>query len=275
MFPLLQLGPYAVQVPGLILIVSLWLSLNVAEKEAKRQQFRPELIYSLVFYAVVTGIVGARLWYVGRYLDTYLDSPLEIVALNTNTLAPVAGIGIALLTMILYAQWKRLPLRSTLDILAPGLAFFAVGLSLANLASGDAFGAVTRLPWAIYLWDENRHPSQAYEILLSVAIFILLWRYRKLSPFPGFIFLAWLSLAASARIFLEAFRGDSVIVAGGIRQAQLAGLVVLLLALWLMRQWWPEAEPSLANESSSYADYEMQEHTSVYDHEPDAFYTKH
>ena len=80
MFPLLQLGPYALQVPGVILVVSLWLSLNVAEKEAKRQNFRADFIYSLVFLALVVGIVGARLWYVSRYLSAYLTDPLEVAA---------------------------------------------------------------------------------------------------------------------------------------------------------------------------------------------------
>jgi phosphatidylglycerol:prolipoprotein diacylglycerol transferase len=251
MYPLLQLGPYALQVPGLILIVSLWLSLNVAEKEAKRQKYPSDVIYSLVFYPLIASIIGARLWYVGRYLDTYLDDPIGIIALNTNTFVPAAGAVIGLLVAVLYGRRKRLPLRPTLDILAPGLAIFAIGMGLANLASGDAFGAPTKLPWAIYLWDENRHPTQVYEMLLAAAIFILLWRYRVLSPFPGFIFLAWLSLAAMSRLFLEAFRGDSVIVAGGIRQAQLAAMAVLLAALWLMRQWSPQVKPSSANELSN------------------------
>ncbi len=258
MFPLLQLGPYALQVPGLILIVSLWLSLNVAEKEAKRQQFSPEVIYSLVFYGVIAGIVGARLWYVGRYLNTYINDPLGIVALNTNTLVPTAGIGLGLLVAILYGIRKRLSLRTTLDILAPGLAFFAIGLSLANLSSGVAFGAPTKLPWAIYIWDEYRHPTQLYEMFLAVVVFILLWRYRKHSPFPGFIFLAWLALVALARLFLEAFRGDSVIVAGGIRQAQLAAMVALLLALWLMRQWRLEVNTSSAEKSALSATHEVE-----------------
>ena len=269
MFPLLQLGPYALQVPGLILIVSLWLSLNVAEKEAKRQKYRPELIYSLVFYALVAGIVGARLWYVSRYLDTYLDDPLGIIALNTNTLVPAAGVGIGLLVAVLYGRWKRLPLRPTLDILAPGLAFFAIGLGLANLSSGNAFGALTKLPWAIYLWDAKRHPTQGYEMLLASAIFILLWRYRKLSPFPGFIFLAWLSLAAVARLFLEAFRGDSVIVAGGIRQTQLAAMIVLLAAIWLMRQWIPETKLSSVKEPLNSTNNDMQQPDTISDREPD------
>jgi phosphatidylglycerol:prolipoprotein diacylglycerol transferase len=270
MFPLLQLGPYAVQVPGLILISSLWLSLNVAEKEAKRQKYPPEVIYSLVFYALIAGGVGARLWYVGRYPDSYLDDLLGIIALNTNTLVPVAGIGIGLLAAVLYGIRKQLPLRTTLDILAPGLAFFAIGVGLANLSSGDAFGTATKLPWAIYLWDENRHPTQIYEMILAIAIFISLWRYRKLSPFPGYIFLAWLSLTALARLFLEAFRGDSVIVAGGIRQAQLAAMIVLLVAFWLMRQWSPKTEPSLDKEPVNSATYKRQQPATVSDRKSDA-----
>ena len=270
MYPLLQIGPYALQVPGLILVVSLWLSLNVAEKEADRQNFRPEVIYSLVFFALVAGIVGARLWYVGRYLDTDLDDPLEIVALNTNTLVPLAGIGIGLLVAILYGWRKRLSLRTTLDILAPGFAFFAIGMGLANISSGGAFGAPTDLPWAIYIWDANRHPTQIYEMLLAIVIFTLLWRYRKLSLFPGFIFLAWVTLAALARLFLEAFRGDSVIVAGGIRQPQLAAMGVLLLALWLMRQWRPEEDPYLADEPAISTNYGVQPTAAVSDGEPDA-----
>jgi phosphatidylglycerol:prolipoprotein diacylglycerol transferase len=149
------------------------------------------------------------------------------------------------------------------------LAFFVIGLGLANLSSGDAFGAPTKLPWAIYLWDENRHPTQGYEMLLAIAIFILLWRYRKLSPFPGFIFLAWLTLAAVARLFLEAFRGDSVIVAGGIRQSQLAGMIVLLAALWLMRQWIPKTKPSSVKEPLNSANYDKHQPATASDGKPD------
>ncbi len=60
MFPLLQLGSYALQVPGLILIASLWLSLVVAEKEANRQKYRPEIIYTLVFLALISDIADSR-----------------------------------------------------------------------------------------------------------------------------------------------------------------------------------------------------------------------
>ncbi len=239
MFPLLQLGPVAVQVPGLILLAGLWIGLNVSEKEAVRQKQPPELVYGLIMAALIGGILGARLWYVGRYLDSYLADPLAIVALSTNTVDASAGLIIALLTAAAYAIRKKLPLRPTLDILTPGLAVFAISFGLAHLASGDAFGAPTNLPWAIDLWDASRHPTQVYEILLATAVFFLVWRMRKDIPFSGFLFLAFMALTAVSRLFLEAFRGDSVLVAGGIRQAQLAAMAALLLALWLMGQWYP------------------------------------
>lgn len=239
MFPLLQFGPIAIQVPGLVLLAGLWLGLNLAEKEAVRQKQPPEPVYGLVMAALVGGILGARLWYVGRYLDTYLVDPLGIVALNTNTLDVTAGLVVGLLAAAVYAFRKKLLLRPTLDILTPGLAVFAIGLGLAHLASGDAFGTPTSVPWAIELWDANRHPTQIYEMALALLISALIWRWRRANLFPGFLFLTWVAVTAAARLFLEAFRGDSIILAASIRQAQLAALAVLLLALWLMRQWVP------------------------------------
>ncbi len=237
MFPLLQLGPVALQVPGMILLVTLWFSLTVAEKEAKRLGQPHDAAYGLVMTALVGGIIGARLWYVARYWSAYAADPIGIVALNFNTLDPTAGFVIGLALALLYGRRKKLPLRPTLDVLTPGLAVFSIGLGLSHLASGNAFGVPTEMPWAIYLWDANRHPTQIYEIIMAAAVFGVIWFIRKESPFPGFLFLAWLALTAVSRLLLEAFRGDSVIVADSIRQAQLASLIVLLAALWLMRQW--------------------------------------
>ena len=50
-------------------------------------------------------------------------------------------------------------------------------------------------------------------------------------------FLLVLAASACARIFLEAFRGDSLLMPGGFRSAQVAGLVVLTATLLLMRKW--------------------------------------
>ena len=237
MYPLLQLGPIAIQVPGLILVLATWLGLSLSEKEAVRQKRPPEPLYGLVMTGIISGILGAKLWYVGRYLDTYLADPLGIFSVNSNTFDATAGMVIGAMAGIIYGYRKILPLRATLDLLTPGLATFSVGLGLSHLASGDAFGAVTEVPWAIYLWDARRHPTQVYECILALMVLGVIWRLRQMALYPGFLFLSWLSLTAVSRLFLEAFRGDSIIVANSIRQAQLVPLILLLISLWLMRQW--------------------------------------
>lgn len=237
MFPLLELGPLIIPVSGLLLLVGLWLTMEAAERTAPGYGVGREHAYSLTFSALLAGFVGARLGYVLRYLESYVADPRAIIALKGNTLDETIGWGATLLAALLYLRWRRLPLRRTLDSFAPGLAVLAVALGAAHLASGDAFGAPTGLPWAIELWDASRHPSQVYEIIAGLVILFTVWRLRHRNPFPGFLFTFWLALTGVSRLLLETFRGDSVIVADSVRQAQLAALLVTLASLWLMGYW--------------------------------------
>jgi phosphatidylglycerol:prolipoprotein diacylglycerol transferase len=232
MFPILQLGPLAIQLPGLFILVGLWVAISVVEKEASRRGLSTNTLSNLILLGLVVGVVGARLWYAIRFLDVYLENPLSLFSLNPSTLATEEGILTGLLAAWIYGQRKGLPLLSTLDALSPGLAVFMIALGLSHLSSGDAFGAPSSVPWAIELWGEHRHPSQIYEILFAGLILFTLWRIRTWDVFPGFTFLSWVAMAAGGRLFLEAFRGDSVILLGSVRSAQVVSLVVLLGAMW-------------------------------------------
>jgi phosphatidylglycerol:prolipoprotein diacylglycerol transferase len=145
------------------------------------------------------------------------------------------GAGLAAgIAALIYGQRKHLPLWQTLDALTPLLAVFAVSLGLSHLASGAAFGRPTGLPWGIELWGAKRHPSQVYETLAATAILVALWPGRGLlrPSQPGVYFLSFLALSAASQLFLEAFRGDSVLLAGGFRTTQILAWLFLGLALW-------------------------------------------
>jgi phosphatidylglycerol:prolipoprotein diacylglycerol transferase len=232
MFPILQLGPVAIQLPGLFLLVGVWIAISLIEREAPRRGLSAATLSNLILLGLVIGIVGARLWYAIRFIDVYLENPLSLFSLNPSTLASGEGILTGLLAAWIYGQRKGLPFWPTLDALAPGLAVFMIALGFSHLSSGDAFGAPSSLPWAIELWGEHRHPSQIYEILFAGWVLFLLWRIRTWETFPGFAFLSWVAMAALSRLFMEAFRGDSVIILGSIRSAQMVSLVVLLGAMW-------------------------------------------
>lgn len=243
MFPFLRLGPFLLQMPGLALLGGLWLGSSLAEKEAVRLKLNPAVVYNLIFYGLVAGIIGARLAYAVQYLDVYLDNPWSLLALTPSTLSLKAGLAVGVATAVLFGRHSRLPLRPTLDALAPGLAALLVALGVAHIFSGNAFGAPTKLPWAVSLWDEYRHPTQVYETVLALAILILAWKRPPGRPGEGFNFLFVLASSAAARVFLEAFRGDSVIWPGGFRAAQVMGLLVLAVCLWLARAWGQPAAP--------------------------------
>ncbi|MEK7807788.1 MAG: prolipoprotein diacylglyceryl transferase family protein [Chloroflexota bacterium] len=237
MLPFIQLGPFTLQAPGLALLMGVWLGLSLSEKEAIKLKLDPDQIYNLIFYGLVAGVVGARLGYALQYPRAYLDSPWSLVALTPNTLAPEIGLLFAIIAALIYGKRQKMLLRPTLDALAPGLAAFMVSFGVAHFMSGDAFGAPTKLPWAIYLWDDYRHPSQVYETLAAMIILLVVWR-RPLGQRGGGVNFLWVvALSAATRIFLEAFRGDSVIWVGGFRAAQVSGVVVLAASLWLMRRW--------------------------------------
>lgn len=234
MYPVLQIGPLALRLPGLILIIGLWLSTFLIDREAPRRDISPGAVNSMVFYALLGGLLGARLGYALRYLDTYLANPLAFISLNPDSLSILEGFVTAGIVAVVFAQRRNLPFWRTLDVLTPSFALFAVFVGAAHLSSGDAFGAETQVPWAIQLWGAQRHPSQIYEILAAILIFLGAWRIRTANTFQGFLFLFWLAMAATARLLLEGFRGDSVIVLGGIRFAQLASLLILIVSLAMM-----------------------------------------
>lgn len=231
MLPVLNIGPVAIPLPGLILIVGVWLATLTLDKEAGRRNLSESTINNLVFIGLIGGVVGARMGYVLRHLDVYLDTLLDVFALNLNALSLGDGLLFGSLAALIYAQRKDLPLWMSLDALTPGLALFSIFIGLSYLASGDAFGSPTSLPWSLDLWGAERHPSQVYEIVAALLVFWIVNHVKLTSVFPGFLSLTFSGLSAASKIFLEAFRGDSEIIFSGVRSGQLLGLIVLFFSL--------------------------------------------
>ena len=236
MLPTLQIGPLAFPIPQLSLLAALWLGLTLAEKLSSKNGISVETLYGLVFTGLVTGLAGARLAYVLQFPAAFLQSPASLISLNAGLLNPFTGFVFGTLGMLIFGQRTRLPFWHALDALTPLLAVMAVGLALAHAASGEAFGAAANLPWSVTLWGARRHPSQVYELIAAVFILGILFTHIKSYPRPGSLFLTFTGLSAAARLFLEAFRGDSSTIAGGIRVAQIWAWVVLLL-VWLLMEY--------------------------------------
>lgn len=234
MFPVIHLGPLSIQARGLILLAAFWLAAEAAERGAKRLGLRGDVVYSLAFIAAVAGLMGARVGYVIEHWSAYQSDPGAIVALNFNTLSPLAGVMTGMLAAYWYARRKGVANRRLLDALTPGFIVVAGGLALADLASGDAYGSPSSLPWAIELWSAARHPTQIYQLLAVIVIGVIVLKSDW--AFDGAWCGLFMALYAASRLFIEGFRGDSETI-GGLRTVQGWSLIVLLVTLVLLRRW--------------------------------------
>ena len=237
MFPFLRLGPFILPMASLALLAGLWTGLPLIEREAVRLKINASTLSNVIFYSLLAGLIGARLGYALEFPSIYLAKPISLLALTSTTLSPTMGLAVGFITFAIFVQRKQLPIQATLDSIAPGLALFMVFVGLAHILSGDAYGAPTRVPWAIRLWNDYRHPSQFYETFVTLTIFLIIRERHAKPEGSGLNFLLTVALFSASRVFLETFRGDSVFWPGGFREAQVIALLIMALSFYWMSTW--------------------------------------
>lgn len=213
----------------ILLVLALWAGLSLAERRADRHGISREHLSNLVFYCLAAYILGGRTAFVLENLSSFLRSPLDIISISPNIFDPIAAAISALLAGAIYEYRQKLQARKLLDALTIIFAVLAIGLGLSHLAAETAYGSPTVMPWGIEMRNATRHPSQVYEIIASLLTFGMVW-FQRPGARPGTLFLTFIALSSGSRLFLEAFRGDSHFVFGGIRSAQLIALCALVLS---------------------------------------------
>jgi phosphatidylglycerol:prolipoprotein diacylglycerol transferase len=109
----------------------------------------PQLVTNGALYALIAGVIGARLFYVIHYFETFKDDLLSIFAVWRGGLEQLGGAIAALAVIIFYIRRHKLPIRRYLDVIAVGL-FFAIAFGrIGCFLNGCCFGKPTELPWAV------------------------------------------------------------------------------------------------------------------------------
>ena len=233
MLPIARVFGLSLQTPVLAVLVGFALAVELARRLALQRDLDGNAIANALSNSVFAFVLGARLGYVLINLQSYLKDPLGALALNTTALLPWAG----WLAALVYAAWtlhRQHALTIELaDVLVPAVCVLGMGLALADLLSGDHFGTPTTVPWAINLWGALRHPVQVYECLTwGLVLMALLWAERFHLP-KGALIWVGIALIAFGWVWVDGFRAEVPLMLG-LRTTQLAGLVISLIALWLL-----------------------------------------
>jgi phosphatidylglycerol:prolipoprotein diacylglycerol transferase len=216
----------------ILLVAAAWIGLSLAEKRAERHGISKDNLNNITFYGLIAFIIGGRISFVLQNIPAFIKSPLGIISINPDIFDPFGAITAAFIVALVYGQRNKLLFWNTLDALTPLFAILSMGLGLTHLAAGTAFGKETDLPWGINLWNATRHPTQIYETLASLLTFSLLW-FKKQNPHAGILFLTFAALTAASQLFIQAFRGDSVLILGNIHREQVAAWIVLAICFML------------------------------------------
>lgn len=249
MYPiLLRLGSFELRSYGVVIAFAILAAYLLARREASRRRMDPRLVEDFASFAILFGILGARLYYIAFFdPGMFFRQPLMVLALWKGGLAVHGALLAGLLTGIWFCRKRGISFWTFADTLAPALILGQAVGRLACFLNGDAYGIPTTVPWAVTFTDPNamaplgvpRHPTQLYEMGLNLLLFGLLWILRKRRLAPGQLFLLYAGGYAVIRFVVETFREDQLQFAGGVSTAQTLSVLVLagsLLAFALLRR---------------------------------------
>lgn len=234
-----SLGPVALTWHGIFASLAIVVGFVMTLAEARRRNLDEDRIYNLGLWSVLAALIGARLFHVVDHWAYYAANPVAILAFTSGGLSIYGGLVGGFIVGLVYALRARLPIKRVLDAVAPSLILAQAVGRIGCLINGDAHGAPADLPWAVAYTHPGAyapqpgvpgHPYPAYEIILNLAVFALLWRLRDRVATPGVLFLIYAIAYALIRFFLSFVREETVVL-WGLQQAQVIGLAGLLIAV--------------------------------------------
>ena len=241
MYPVLfQFGNFELRSYGVIFALSLFIGVWLSTKEAERKGLDAKFIQDFALYALLGGIIGARIYFILFSEPAYfLAHPWEILAIWHGGIGVIGSLLGGSLVAIWYCRGTGISFWKLGDILVPGIALAQTVGQLACLLNGDSYGRPTDLPWAITYTDPRSlaplniplHPIEIYEMAAYFLVFLVVWNVRKKYQADVFALLANLSAYGLARFFVEFFRGQPAIFAWGIPAAQVFAVAMMLTAL--------------------------------------------
>ncbi len=262
MYPeLFSLGPITVYSYGVLLAISYLVGLWLAMRRARAWGLDANRVLDLGIYIIIAALIGAKLLLLVVDFNQFRQSPADLLSLARSGGVFYGGLILAVLVAFWYVHKHRLPLWTTCDVFAPGIALGHVTGRLGCLAAGCCYGRPTSLPWGITFTNPLAaanvgtplgiplHPTQIYEAGAELLILVvLLATERRGRPLPGRTFWGYMFLYAVSRYVIENYRGDPRGTVFGIfSTSQFISLVLAPLSL-AMLVWLSKTAPTTPQE---------------------------
>lgn len=213
-----RIGSFAVRWYGLLFASSFLFGYIIMGKIFRNENLPESVLDRLTVYMAIGVIAGARLGHCLFYEPGYyLSHPLEILKIWHGGLASHgAAIGI-IIALWLFSKKERKEFTWTIDRVAITVALAGFFIRMGNLMNSEIYGIETTVPWGfVFLRNGEtvpKHPTQIYEALTYLLIFVLLfsiyWKHKG-EYIQGLLISLTLILIFTARFFIEFLKEDQV-----------------------------------------------------------------
>ncbi len=242
-----QIGNFSIRWYSVLILIGVITSYILLEKEGKKYNAPKDFIFNLLFWVVIFGLIGARIYYVIFKWSDYSHNLLNIFKFWEGGLAIHGGIIAGLITLVLYCKKYNVKLIKMTDMMVvPLILAQAIG-RWGNFFNSEAYGNATTLATlkshyiipkfvidGMYIEGAYHEPTFYYEFLWCILGFILLLLIRnrkktKLGTLTAF-YLTWYGIG---RFFVESLRTDSLML-GGFKMAQIISIVYIIIGISLL-----------------------------------------
>src|SRR5579862_3081027 len=256
---LFELGPVTVYTYGVLLAAAYLVGLKLAMVRAEKRGLDSARVLDLGIYIIIAALIGAKLLLLVTDFRTFRNDPAELLTLARSGGVFYGGLILAVVVALWYIRRAGLPLWTTCDVFAPGIALGHVVGRLGCLFAGCCYGRPTAEPhwWTITFTDpfaaanvgtplnQPLYPTQIFEAGTELLILLLLlFTERKGRPFAGRTFWLYMLLYAVSRFIIEFYRGDERGTVGPLSTSQFISVVLAPLAIGMLVYLSRSAEPA-------------------------------
>lgn len=236
------IGGFKLEWYSVLIIIGAMLGITMILKEAKRYKFSTDFVFNMLFWTIIFGIIGARVYYVLFNLELY-DSFWEACKIWEGGLAIHGGLIAGLLVILLYCKKYKVRAIRMFDFIVPALLLAQAIGRWGNFFNSEAHGPATTLAHLQSLHIPSfiiegmkidgiyYTPTFLYESIWCLIGFIVILIVRRLKitkvgqPFA--LYLMWYGLG---RFVIESMRTDSLML-GGFKIAQIVSVIMVLVGL--------------------------------------------
>ena len=233
-FTTIHLGPVTIYAWGLFVALGFLFGAFMGSWFAKRHGLKGHIIFDLLFWAMLGGLVGGRLGYVLFYnFQGFVNDPLSLFRISDGGMSVYGGFILASILGIWYLKKRQVDVWRYTDAALFGLPF---GLWIGRIGCfliHDHPGTATDFVLGVQYPDGvTKHDHGLYLSLNGLLLgLFMLWLSRKPRPVGTYVatFATWYG---AVRFFLDFYRVADVRY-GGLTPAQYFSLALFAFGLVL------------------------------------------